>query len=487
MAIANDVASTGSIGLDDILAGGLPRDRVYLLQGDPGVGKTTISLQFLLAGVAAGERCLYITLSETASEIHAVAQSHGWSLDGIDLVELSALEQSASIESENTLFEPSEVELHETTRLLLSHVERCNPDRVVLDSLSEIRLLAQTSLRYRRQILGLKQHFAGRKTTVVLVDDLTSHPHDLQLQTLAHGVLHLEQVAADYGEDRRRLRVLKVRGLKFRSGYHDFTIRTGGLQVFPRLIAAEHRTSFPSEQLSSGVSGLDSLLGGGLDRGTATLVTGAAGTGKSAIVAQYVTAAATRGARAVMFLFDERPTTLLERARGLGLPLAEQIDAGRVVLRQIDPAEMSSGEFIATTRAHVDDGVRVIVIDSLNGYLQAMPNEKQLVIQLHELFTYLGHSGVTTMIVSTQHGLVGSTPAPVDISYLADTVLLLRFFEARGHLRKAVSVLRKRTGAHETTIREVTLGPGGVQVGDPLTQFHGVLTGVPTLVEDAPR
>jgi circadian clock protein KaiC len=480
MAGANDVASTGSIGLDDILAGGLPRDRVYLLQGDPGVGKTTISLQFLRAGVQAQERCLYITLSETASEIAAVARSHGWSLDGIELVELSAMEQTASLEADNTLFEPSEVELHETTRLLLSHVERCKPDRVVLDSLSELRLLAQSPLRYRRQILGLKQYFAGKRITVVFVDDLTSHPTDLQLQSLAHGVLHLEQVAPDYGDDRRRLRILKLRGLRFRGGYHDFTIRTGGLEVFPRLIAAEHHIDYPAEQLSAGVTGLDNLLGGGLDRGTATLITGAAGTGKSVIATQYALTAAERGKRVVMFLFDERMATLLARSRGLGIPLEKHVEAGRLVLQQVDPAEMSPGEFTHITRGHVDAGATMIVIDSLNGYLNAMPNEKQLVIQIHELLSYLGQSGVTTIMVTAQQGLVGATMAPIDISYLSDTVLLTRYFEAGARIRKAISVVKKRTGPHETTIRELVLGGSGITLGPPLAEFSGILSGVPT-------
>jgi circadian clock protein KaiC len=473
-------AKTGSSGLDDILAGGLPRDRVYLFQGDPGVGKTTIGLQFLLAGVAAGEKCLYITLSESADEIKAVATSHGWDLSALDMVELSALEQSASLENQNTLFEPSEVDLHETTQVLLDHIERVKPSRVVLDSLSELRLLAQSALRYRRQILGLKQYFSGKHITVLLLDDLTSNPSDLQLQSLAHGVIHMEQIAPKFGGDRRRLRVLKLRGLKFRSGYHDFKIESGGVVVFPRLVAAEHHADFTRMQLSSGVAALDQLLGGGLDRGTATLVTGPAGSGKSVIASQYAVAAAARGENAVIFAFDERIGTLFERSRALGIPLVEQAEAGRVVVQQVDPAEMSPGEFACLVRSFVEDRkATVVVIDSLNGFLNAMFDEDLLTVQLHELLSYLGQQGVTTILVMAQHGLLGSMASPVDVSYLSDTVVLTRYFEAAGAIHKAISVVKKRSGPHENKIRELTMGPGGIAVGEPLSNFAGILTGVP--------
>jgi circadian clock protein KaiC len=476
-------ASTGIDGLDEILCGGLPRDRIYLLQGDPGVGKTTVGLQFLRAAVAAGERCLYITLSESSEEITSVAASHGWTLDGIDLFELSALEQTARLETENTLFEPSEVELHETTRLLLDHVERIKPDRVVFDSLSELRLLAQSPLRYRRQILSLKQYFVGKKTTVLLLDDRTSDPKDLQLQSIAHGVIHMEQNAPSYGEDRRRLRILKMRAVKYRGGYHDFTIRTGGMVVFPRLVAAQHRENHKSELLPSGIPGLDALLGGGLDRGTATLVIGPAGSGKSATCVQYAIAAAERGEKAALFIFDERIPTLLTRARALGADLEKHLAEGRVIIQQIDPAEMGPGEFANTVQHIVErDHVSVIVIDSLNGYLNAMPDENLLTVQMHEVLGYLGNKGVASIMVVAQHGMLGHMQSPVDLSYLSDTVLLLRYFEAAGRIRKAISVVKRRNGAHENTIRELTMDSQGIHVGAPLDEFRGVLTGVPTFV-----
>jgi circadian clock protein KaiC len=477
---AYSCASSGISGLDDVLAGGLPRDRIYLVQGDPGVGKTTV-VQFLLDGVARGERCLYITLSETQAEIRAVVDSHGWTLDGLEVVELSALDQSSALEADNTLFEPSEVELHETTRTLLSHVERVKPTRVVFDSLSELRLLAQSPLRYRRQILGLKQYFADKQSTVMLLDDRTSQPTDLQLQSLAHGVLHLEQVPPVYGDDRRRLRVLKLRGVKFRGGYHDFTIRTGGVVVFPRLVAAEHHVEFERSCLSSGLARLDALLGGGLDRGTATLITGPAGSGKSAVAIQYAVAAVARGDHAAILAFDERITTMKDRSRALGQPIDEYHRAGKLGIEQIDPAELSPGELTDCVRQYVEErGTKLIVIDSLNGYLNAMPEEKFLSLQLHELLSYLAHRGVTTVLVMAQHGLLGTAmQSPIDVSYVADTVMLLRYFEAEGKIRKAVSVVKKRSGAHENVIRELTLDKGGIHVGEPLAEFRGVLTGIP--------
>jgi circadian clock protein KaiC len=437
-------------------------------------------MQFLMQGMAAGETCLYIALSETRTEIEAVVTSHAWSLEGIHVFELSALEQQVSLGEENTLFEPSEVELHETTRRLLAEVERTRPDRVVFDSLSELRLLAQSALRYRRQILALKQYFADKQITVMLLDDRTSEPHDLQLQSLAHGVIILEQTPPLYGGDRRRLRVLKLRGRKFRSGYHDFTIQTGGISVYPRLVPAEHQTQFPQRQLSSGLAGLDTLLGGGVDYGTATLVLGPAGTGKSSMTVQYAAAAAQRGERAAVFVFDERLATLFERTRALGTDLEPHVASGRLQVTQIDPAELSAGEFAAAVRRSVEDaGCRLVIIDSLNGYLQAMADEKQLSVQLHELLSYLGNLGVATIMVMAQHGLASSMWSPVDVSYLADTVVLLRHFEARGRIRKAISVMKKRSGAHENAIRELTLGRDGVRVGAPLDDFVGVLTGVP--------
>lgn len=472
-------APTGIEGLDEILAGGLPRGRIYLVQGDPGVGKTTLALQYLMTGAARGERCLYITLSETRPEIDATALSHGWSLADISVIELSALEQTAMLEQENTLFESSEVELQETTRRLLDHIERVEPHRVVIDSLSELRLLAQSSLRYRRQILGLKQHFAGKSCTVLFLDDRTSEPADLQLQSLTHGVLQLEQSTPIYGDDRRRLRVLKLRGLRFRGGYHDFAIRTGGVAVFPRLGSSGPEVAFDRTPLSSGVPGLDNLLAGGLDRGTSTLLAGPAGVGKSVIATQFAIATARRGGRSAIFAFDEGTRTLFDRSRALGMPIDEYVASKHILVQQIDPAEMGPGEFAHLTRSVVDAGVRLLVIDSLNGYLKAMPDEELLTVQLHELLGYFASRGVTTLLILGQYGLLGAVHSPVDVSYLSDTVLLLRYFESAGRIRKAISVVKKRSGPHEDTIRELTVAAGGVGVGEPLVQFSGVLSGVP--------
>ncbi len=475
-----DRALTGVPGLDDVLRGGLPRDRIYLVQGDPGTGKTTVGLQFLFAGRERNERCMYIALSETRAEIETVVESHGWNLDGIEVVELSALEQSSGMDAENTLFQPSEVELNETTRLVLSHIERAKPDRVVFDSLSELRLLAQSALRYRRQILGLKQYFGDKKTTVLLLDDRTSEPNDQQLQSLAHGVISMEQDAPMYGTDRRRLRIVKLRGVSFHGGYHDFVIGTGGVIVFPRLVPSEHRDPFTPDTVSSGIVPLDRLLGGGIDKGTATLIMGPAGTGKSSVAVQYAVAACRRGDRAAMFLFDERLSTVHQRTRALGIDLQTFIDKKLLTIQQIDPAEMGPGEFANCARVAVEqDGAKVLVIDSLNGYLHAVPDQKLLNIQLHELLAYLSHKAVSTILVMAQHGLVGTMASPVDVSYLADTVVLLRYFEAGGRIRKAISVMKKRSGPHENTIRELFLDARGLSVGEPLEQFTGVLTGVP--------
>ncbi len=474
------IASLGIAGLDEVLRGGLPRHRIYLPQGDPGTGKTTIGLQFLFEGRARGEKCLYIALSETRPEIETVVESHGWNLDGIEVVELSALEQSTGMDSENTLFESSEVELNETTRLVLAHIDRVQPDRVVFDSLSELRLLAQSSLRYRRQILGLKQYFSDKKTTVLLLDDRTSEPNDQQLQSLAHGVLSMEQMAPIYGSDRRRLRIVKLRGVRFSGGYHDFVIEPGGVVVFPRLIASEHRPDFTPDTVSSGIVPLDSLLGGGIDRGTATLFMGPAGTGKSSVAVQYVVAACRRGDRAAMFLFDERLSTVYQRTTALGINLKQFVDDGLLTIQQVDPAEMSPGEFANCVRTAIEqNGAKVIVIDSLNGYLHAVPDQKLLNMQLHELLAYLSHKAVATILVMAQHGLIGAMQAPIDVSYLADTVVLLRYFEAAGRIHKAISVMKKRSGHHENTIRELFLDQRGLSVGEPLEQFTGVLTGVP--------
>ncbi|HEX8155341.1 MAG TPA: ATPase domain-containing protein [Thermoanaerobaculia bacterium] len=477
-----DAEPTGIRGLDDVLNGGLTKDRVYLVQGDPGVGKTTLGVHFLLEGVRLGQRVLYITLSETRDEIEAVARSHGWDLTNIDIFEYSA-GHSLEVDDESTLFHPSEVELGEATKTMLAEVDRVQPQRVVFDSLSEIRLLAQNPLRYRRQILGLKQYFGGRHCTVLLLDDRGVSGGDMQLLTLAHGVILLEQLAPIYGAERRRLRVSKLRGVKYRGGYHDFTIRTGGMVVFPRLIAAEHREDVHLQQLPSGIPAIDSLLGGGIDRGTSTLVMGPAGSGKSLLTTQYALSAAERGEHAALFVFDESRATLLARAAATSMDLSRHIESGLITVQQIDPAEIPPGEFVQLVRDAVEKrNLTVLVIDSLNGYLNAMPEEHFLTIQMHELLMYLGQKGVATLLVVAQHGVVGtSMNSPVDVSYLADSVILFRYFELAGELRKAVSVVKKRSGAHEKAIRPLTIGPEGLRVGPPLTEFHGVMSGTPVL------
>ncbi len=481
-------ASTGIAGLDIVLQGGLPKDRLYLIEGDPGVGKTTLALQFLLAGVARGERALYITLSETEQEIRAIADSHGWSLDGLSLFELSALDQQIRIEGENTIFHASDVELTETTRALLHRVDSVAPQRVVFDSLSELRLLAQSPLRYRREVLNLKTYFTNKQCTVLLLDDRTSDPGDQQLQSLAHGVVSLQQLPPEYGGDRRRLRIAKLRGAAFSSGFHDLVIKTGGLQVFPRLVAADHHKAFPLGVLSSGNTELDKIVGGGLDRGTSTLLMGGAGTGKSVIATQYAVAHAKRGHRVVIFAFDELRQTAMLRADALGLGLTEQVEAGRIIIQQVDPAEMSPGELAHRARELVErEEVSLVIIDSINGYMHSMPAERYLYVQLHEMLSYFGQRGVTTVMLMAQNGMVGAMVSPIDISYVADSVMLLRYFEARGRIRKAISVVKKRTGKHEDTIRELRLDATGVHLGAALVEFHGVLTGVPEFHGDADR
>jgi circadian clock protein KaiC len=474
--------STGIAGLDEVLEGGLPPDRVYLVEGEPGTGKTTIALQFLLEGARLGEAGLYVTLSETKEELRAVAESHGWSLDGFDIYELLPTEESLQPDSQYTIFHPSEIELGETTSAVLREVERIKPKRVIFDSLSEMRLLAHDALRYRRQILALKQYMAGRQTTVVLLDDKTSDSHDLQVLSIVHGAILLEHPAVEYGAERRRLRVIKLRGARFRGGYHDFNIETGGVRVFPRLVASGQHQKFRRESVSSNVAELDALLGGGLDRGTSTLMIGPAGCGKSSIAAQFAAAAAARGERAAVFIFDETRETYVARAKGIGTDIQDYLNEGLITLQQVDPAELAPGEFANTVIRSVDkDGARIVVIDSLNGYLNAMPEERFLTIQMHELLTYLNQQGVITILIMAQHGFLGATMAtPVDVSYLADTVLMLRYFEAGGEVRRALSVVKKRSGSHENTIREFRISSEGIRVGEPLTKFQGVLTGIPT-------
>lgn len=471
--------STGSKGLDGILGGGLDENRMYLYEGRPGTGKTTLALQFLLDGARRGERVLYISLSETVEELRLVAKRHGWSLDGVDVFELVTPETTLDPERELTVLHPAEVELSETTQLVFDRVEKLNATRVVFDSLSELRLLAQSALRYRRQVLALKHFFASRRCTVILLDDLTSTGDDLQLHSISHGVVLLEQLAIEYGAERRRLRIVKMRGIEFIGGYHDFVIRRGGLEVFPRLIAAGHRKAFVGEFAPSGNAELDQMLGGGLERGTNTLLLGAAGVGKSSLALTYAIAAAQRGEHAVFFAFDEGRGTLEARGRMLGLPF-DTLNTGRMRFQQIDPAEMSPGEFAAIVERSVEtDGARVVVIDSLNGYLNAMPEGRFLILQMHELLTYLNQQGVLTILVLAQHGLVGPMNTPLDISYLSDAVLMLRYFEYRGMVRRALSVVKKRSGNHEHTIREFGLTPRGISVGPPLVNFRGIFSGTP--------
>jgi circadian clock protein KaiC len=475
--------ATGIEGLDSILEGGLPTNRIYLIEGDPGTGKTTLALQFLLEGVRLGEPGLYVTLSETKEELLSVAQSHGWSLDGFSIFELIPSADSLMPDSQYTIFHPSEIELSETVSAVLQEVERIKPRRVVFDSLSEMRLLAHDALRFRRQILALKQYFAGRETTVLLLDDKVSEERqDLQVQSIAHGVISLEHLAVEYGGARRRLRVIKMRGARFRGGYHDFNIETGGIAVFQRLVAAQHRQDFVRGAVTSNVPELDSLLGGGLDRGSSTLILGPAGCGKSSIGAQFAAASAMRNEPAAAFVFDETLATYTARAAGIGTDIQKYVQDGLITLQQVDPAELAPGEFAhAVIRAVDKNGARVVVIDSLNGYLNAMPEERFLTIQMHELLTYLNQRGIVTILVMAQHGFLGSSmQTPVDVSYLADTVVMLRYFEAEGSVHRALSVIKKRTGAHENTIRELEITSSGIRVGKPLTKFRGVLSGIPT-------
>jgi len=476
-----ELLPTGIPGLDDILGGGLSPNRVYLIEGNPGSGKTTLALHLLLQSARDQKNALYVTLSESAEEIRATAMSHGWNLDGVGVFELIAPEEVLEPEEQSTMFHPSEVELSETTKAILTEDERVQPNVVVFDSLSEMRLLAQGSLRYRRQILALKQYFSGRKCTVLMLDDRTSEISDMHLQSIAHGVISLEQLSPGYGAERRRLRVIKMRGRKYRGGYHDFTIIPGGLMVFPRLVAAEHKNPSDQSELSSGLPGLDQLVGGGLELGTNTLLMGPAGSGKSSLAVQYVASASASGKHAAIFTFEENTHTLLSRAKRLGTDLAPLIEAGLINIRQIDPAELSPGEFVHNVRVAVEEEQsKVVVIDSLNGYLNAMPEERFLIIQLHELLSYLAQKGVITLLVVAQHGVFGAhVQTAVDVSYLADKVILLRLFETNGEVRQAISAVKKRSGEHERTTRELRMADGEMTVGEPLRAFSGILGGRP--------
>lgn len=480
-------ADTGIVGLDDVTGGGFARGRVFLLEGDPGTGKTTIALQFLLAGIARNEKCLYITLSETEDELKASAVSHDLSIDGLDIFELVPPENLLDEDQQQSLLYSSDLELGETTRRIFDVFETLQPTRVVVDSLSEIRLLAQSSLRYRRQILALKHYFARSGATVLMLDDLTTEANDKTVHSIAHGVVRLEELAPDYGPERRRLRVLKYRGRKFRGGYHDFAIVHGGVQVFPRLVSAEHKRDFAQELLLTDTPELNALLGGGVDRGSSVLLLGPAGSGKSLLALTFIQTAIERGERAAMFVFDEELPLLIERSKGIGIDLEPLLESERLVLEQVDAAELTPGEFSERVRRCVElHGARTIVIDSLNGYQAAMSGENALILHIHELLQYLNRQGATTFLTVAQHGLMGEMKSPVDLTYIADTVLLLRYFEAVGRVRRAISVIKKRAGFHEDTIREYQIGKKGLTLGEPLVGFQGILRGVPRIIGEDP-
>ncbi|HEV2609159.1 MAG TPA: ATPase domain-containing protein [Noviherbaspirillum sp.] len=475
-----DRSSTGVPGLDDILGGGLTTHRLYLVEGTPGTGKTTLALQFLLEGARQGEKGLYVTLSETPTELRSVAATHGWSLDKIELFEL-VNDAGLDPDSEQSILHPSEIELGETTKAVIRQIDTLAPSRIVFDSLSEMRLLAQDPLRYRRQILALKHFFSTRRCTVLMLDDKTSEPGDQQLHSIAHGVISLDQKAEEFGAERRKLRVVKMRGIKFIGGFHDFVLATGGIRVFPRLVAAGQHREFSAVARSTGVPGLDRILGGGLVPGTNTLLMGPSGVGKTTTAMRCLLAALERGERAVYFLFDEGMATFLTRGIALGMDLRPYIENGLLKVHQIDPAERSPGEFASLIHEAVgQDRVNIVAIDSLNAYLQAMPGERFLLLQMHELLTYLNQQGVTTLLVLGQHGLVGEIRSDVDLSYLSDSILAFRFFEAKGKILTAISTIKSRTSNHERTIREFRLTANGLEIGEPLQNFEGILTGLPT-------
>ena len=475
-------AASGVPGLDDVLSGGFTRGALFLIEGSPGTGKTTMALRFLLEGAQAGERNLYVTLSETKVELLNGAASHGWTVGpNIEVFELQPAESLLNPDQQQSLLYSSDLELGETVKLIFDAVDRIKPARVVIDSLSEIRLLAQNSLRYRRQLLAIKHYFAQRDATVLALDDLTTEALDKTAHSIAHGVIRLEELTLSYGAERRRIRVMKYRGQAFRGGYHDFTIRTGGIQIFPRLVSSEHRTRFTATVQSTGNVELDALLGGGIENGSSILVLGPAGGGKSLLVLQCAVAAIGRKEKVALFVFDEELGLLFRRTKGMGFDLERMREEGSLIVEQVDAAELSPGEFAHRVRTCVEKhAVRMVIIDSLNGYQSAMPEEQSLILHMHELLQFLNRQGTTTFLTVAQHGLVGDMKAPVDVTYLADTVILLRYFEAAGRVRRAISVIKKRTGPHEDTIRELKITNQGLVIGSPLGEFHGVLRGVPT-------
>jgi circadian clock protein KaiC len=471
---------TGIEGFDKVLNGGIPENRLYLMQGEPGTGKTTIAFQFLLEGIKQGEKCLYISFSESREELEAVARSHKWDISKLNMLELGAIEEQLKPESQNTVFYPSEVEMNQTTKVLHEEIKKIKPNRVVFDSISEMRMLSESSLRYRRQMLALKQFFAQQNCTVLLLDDLTTSPKDLQVQSIVHGVINLQKLHPEFGTERRRLNVVKLRGMEYLGGFHDYVIEVGGVKVFPRMVSASHNENPSTKKYSSGIAELDNLICGGLDAGTSTLFLGPAGTGKSTLAIQYLYAAAERGEKAVLFAFEESLATLIMRTKSIGMEIEKHLKSGMMRFYKIDPAQLSPGEFTHLIKTSVEEGYKVVSIDSLNGYLHAMPEEQFLTLQLHELLSYLGSQGVATLMVLAQQGMMGHMMnTPIDLTYLADTVLITRYFENNGTVRKAVSVIKQRSGLHETTIRELTFTKTGLIVGKPLIDFKGVLSGVP--------
>lgn len=478
---------TGVSGLDDILSGGFPAGQMYLVEGDPGTGKTTLAMQFILAGTRRGSKSLYITLSESRDELEGSALSHGWHPHEIPIAEFVPAEAILNPEEQYTIFHPSEIELSGTIQKLTRLIDELKPERVVIDSLSELRLLAADPMRYRRQLLALKHFFAGRDCTVLLLDDRTGDGSDTQLQSIAHGVIRLEKMHRSYGVTRRQLEMVKLRGSEFREGFHDYTILKGGLCVYPRLIAQEHVGDFKGERIKSGLGGLDLMFGGGVNRGSSTLLIGPSGSGKSTLSMLYAYAAARHGDRVIVYVFDEVLRTALDRLESIGMEVRDELARGTLLMTQVDPASLSPGEFASRIRQDVEaNNTRVVVIDSLNGYLMSMPGERDLNIHLHELIAYLNQKGVATFLVYTQHGLIGAMQTEVDVSYLSDTVVLLRYFEAAGSLRKLISVVKQRVGNHEDTLREMRITARGVEVGEPLSSFRGVLTGVPEFTSPIP-
>jgi circadian clock protein KaiC len=479
---------TGTSGLNDLLLGGLPPGQMYLLEGDPGTGKTTLAMQFIRTGVARGESALYITLSEPRSELEASMRSHGWDPAEIPVAEFTPEEASLSPHEQYTVFHPSEIELANTIERLTAVIDEMKPLRLVIDSLSELRLLSGDVMRYRRQLLALKQFFAGRETTVLLLDDKTTDDHEFQLRSIAHGVIHLSKIQRSFGITRRQIEIIKLRGSSYREGFHDYTIRYGGVRVFPRLIASEHDHQFLSERILSGVASLDAMFGGGIVRGSSTLLSGPTGVGKSTVAIQYAYQSAKRGERAIIYAFDEVLSIAKARVKSIGMNLEDEIERGTLIMHQIDPAELSPGEFIWQIRRDVEEhDTRVVVLDSLNGFLNSMPGERDLILHLHELLAFLNQKGVATFLVLTLQGLVGNVHADIDVSYVSDNVVLLRYFEMEGKIHQVISVLKQRVGAHERALREFWLDEQGIHVGEPLSTFRGVLTGVPDLIEPASK